>query len=197
MHRVVLGSTSPYRKALMEKLGIAFEVIKPKLDEEKAKELLSQKKVSPLEMAQNLARMKAESLKDENLLIIGSDQLVHLEGKILGKPKTIEKAVQQLSTMKNKTHEIITAVCISTWEKNYEFYDIAKLTMKNLSLNEIENYVRLDEPLDCAGSYKIEKNGKDLFSDIAAQDLTAIEGLPLISLAQILQTLGYETKKNE
>ena len=197
MHRIVLGSTSPYRRALMERLGIAFEAIKPKLDEEKAKVLLEKQGVTPLQMAQNLARLKAESLKAPDQIIIGGDQLVQLDGEILGKPHTFEKAVQQLQKMNHKTHEIITAVCVTTPTRNYEFYDIAQLTMKDLSLKEIENYLRLDQPLDCAGSYKIERNGKNLFSHIAAKDLTAIEGLPLISLAEILQTLGYETKKIE
>lgn len=195
MRRVVLGSTSPYRKALMEKLGIAFEVAKPTLDEERAKEVLLKKNCSPLEVATTLARLKAESLKDENLVIIGGDQLINLEGRILGKPKTVAKAIEQLTEMKNKTHEIITAVCITTMEKNIEFYDIAKLRMKDLTAKEIEDYVQLDQPLDCAGSYKIEKNGKKLFANIAAQDLTAIEGLPLISLSHFLQTLGYDIKK--
>jgi septum formation protein len=195
MRRIVLGSTSPYRRALMEKLGIAFEVAKPLLDEEKAKVLLQQDKASPLEIAQTLARLKVESLKNKNDLIIGGDQLVQLDGQILGKPHTFEKAVEQLEKMKNKTHEIITAVCVSTAERNYEFYDIAKLTMKNLLLEEIEDYVRKDQPLDCAGSYKIEKQGKNLFSRIEAEDFSAIEGLPLIKLSHLLQTLGYETKK--
>lgn len=195
MHRIVLGSTSPYRKALMEKLGIAFEVAKPKLDEESAKLFLEKENLTPLQMAQELARLKAESLRDENLLIIGGDQLVQCEGKILGKPHTVEKAIEQLASMKNKTHEIITAVCVSLPHTNFEFHDIAKLTMKDLSLSEIKDYVQLDMPLDCAGSYKIEKNGRSLFSKIEAQDFSAIEGLPLISLSGLLQTLGYETKK--
>jgi septum formation protein len=195
MRRIVLGSTSLYRKTLMEKLGMAFEVLSPLLDEEKAKFHLEEKKVSPLTMAQSLARLKAESLQADNRLVIGGDQLVHIDGKILGKPHSFERAVLQLESMNNKTHEIITAVCLATNEKNYEIYDIAQLTMKNLTREEIENYVRLDQPFDCAGSYKIEKNGKSLFKSIVAQDLSAIEGLPLIKLSQILQTLGYETKK--
>lgn len=197
MRRVVLGSTSPYRKALMQTLGIAFDVAKPTLDEDQAQDVLLKKNCSPLEVATSLARLKAESLKDESLVIIGGDQLINLEGQILGKPKTVAKAIEQLTAMKNKTHEIITAVCITTPEKNIEFYDIAKLKMKDLSAKEIEDYVQLDQPLDCAGSYKIEKNGKKLFSEIEAQDLTAIEGLPLISLSHFLQTLGYEVKKKE
>ncbi len=195
MRRVVLGSTSPYRKVLMQRLGIAFEVAKPALDEDQAKDVLLKKNCSPLEVATTLARLKAESLKDENLVIIGGDQLINLNGQILGKPKTVAKAIEQLTEMKNKTHEIITAVCITTMEKNIEFYDIAKLKMKDLSAKEIEDYVQLDQPLDCAGSYKIEKNGKRLFSEIEAQDLTAIEGLPLISLSHFLQTLGYDIEK--
>lgn len=197
MHRIVLGSTSPYRRALMERLGISFEAVKPKVDEEKAKILLENQHATPLQMAQSLARQKAESLKNPEQIIIGGDQLVQLDGEILGKPHTFDGAVKQLSKMSHKTHEIITAVCVCTPTRNYEFHDIAKLTMKELSIKEIENYVRLDQPLDCAGSYKIERNGKNLFSHILAEDFTAIEGLPLISLSKLLQTLGYETKKIE
>ncbi len=195
MHQIVLASTSPYRRALLEKLGLHFDVAQPQLDEEKAKRSLQFQKVTPLEMAQSLARLKAESLKSKKLIIIGGDQVVHCEGQIFGKPLAEKKAIEQLSFMNNKTHEIITAVCLTTPTENIEFYDIARLTMKNLTLAEIKSYVKTDLPLDCAGSYKIEKNGKNLFSTIEAQDLSAIEGLPLISLSQILQTLGYETKK--
>jgi septum formation protein len=195
MHRIVLGSTSKYRRALLERLGLSFDVAKPLIDEEKVKISLEKQGVTPLEMAQKLAKAKGESLRTENQLIIGGDQLVQCEGKILGKPHNPKRAVEQLMSMRGKTHEIITAVCICTPSENIEFHDIAKLTMKNLTQKELEDYVALDQPLDCAGSYKIEKNGRSLFSRIEAQDFTAIEGLPLLSLSKILQNLGYDTKK--
>lgn len=195
MHRIVLGSASPYRRHLMASLGLEFEVQSPLLDEEKEKRTLESQGAAPLQMAQTLARLKAESLRAENRLIIGGDQLVHLNGTILGKPHTKERALEQLLSMQNKTHEIITAVCLSTPLKNYEFYDIARLTMKPFFREDLVQYIELDQPLDCAGSYKIEKNGHGLFSLIEAQDLTAIQGLPLISLANWLQSLGYDTKK--
>ncbi len=194
MHRIVLASTSPYRQALLKKLGVPFTVAKPLLDEEAAKEKLQQRGCTPLEMAQSLARLKAESLQSEDSLVIGGDQLIQLGGHVLGKPHTDEKAVEQLMSMAGKTHEIITAVCLSTPQEKIAFHDIARLTMKPLSRAEIQDYVHLDQPLDCAGSYKIEKNGRSLFSQIEAHDFSAIEGLPLIQLASILQNLGYETK---
>ena len=195
MHRIVLASTSPYRRALLTKLGVKFQVEKPRLDEELAKTLLEKQNSSPLQIAISLARQKAESLKDGNSVIIGGDQLVNLNGEILGKPHTEEKAVAQLLKMQNKTHEIITAVCVVTPTQTQEFYDITKLTMKALTQKQLQDYVERDQPLDCAGSYKIEKTGMDLFSKIVTKDFSAIEGLPLIQLRLLLQTLGYDTKE--
>lgn len=192
---IVLGSTSPYRKALLERLGVSFEVAKPLADEENAKALLKKQGVTPLQLAQGLARIKAESLRQKDAVIIGGDQLVHLNGQILGKPHTEEKAISQLSQMSGQTHEIITAVCLTLSERNIEFFNIARMKMKKLNLSEIKAYVQRDQPLDCAGSYKIEKNGRSLFEQIQCDDFTSIEGLPLIQLAEVLQTLGYETKK--
>lgn len=192
MRRIVLASTSPYRKAQLASLGVEFDVEKPNLDEEAAKKQFS----TPLQMAQGLARLKAESLKHPDRVVIGADQLVSLENEILGKPHTPEAAVNQLLKMQGRTHLIITAVCIVTLEKNWEFWDVTEMTMKNLNPEDAENYVKLDHPLDCAGSYKIEQNGRQLFSEIKSQDFSAIEGLPLRKLAEVLKTLGYEIKKN-
>lgn len=192
MRRILLGSTSPYRKAQLETLGVPFETQKPRMNEEQAKSLFKE----PLEMAQGLARMKAESLKSEDFVVIGGDQLISLGSEILGKPHTEEKALQQLLKMQGKAHEILTAVCVCTPEKNYEFVDITRMTMKSLSEDELRAYIQLDNPLDCAGSYKIEKNGRNLFEKIETEDFTAIEGLPLRKLSEILHTLGYEIKKD-
>ena len=191
MRRILLASTSPYRKALLESLGVPFQTARPRIDEDEAKQAFTR----PLEMAQGLARLKAESLKGPDLVVIGGDQLVRLGDEILGKPHTKERALQQLLKMQGRTHEIITAVCVCTPERNIEFVDITRMSMKPLPEDELLKYIREDQPLDCAGSYKIEKSGRRLFSEIQSEDFSAIEGLPLRKLAEVLQTLGYDISK--
>lgn len=191
MHRIILASESPYRKAQLASLSLSFDTKKPLIDEE----LEKQKFHSPIEMAQGLAKLKALSLRQLGHLVIGGDQLISLEGKILGKPKTFEKAVSQLMEMQNKTHEILTAIAVVTPTQIIEHMDVTRLTMKTYSKTEIEEYVKLDQPLDCAGSYKFEKNGAQLFSRVESEDLSSIIGLPLLKLKSILQDLGYDFKK--
>ena len=191
MRRIVLASESPYRKAQLFSLGVSFDTKKPLIDEE----LEKQKFHGPREMAVGLAKLKALSLKSPDSIVIGGDQLVSFEGKILGKPKTFANAVAQLLSLQNKTHEILTAITVVTSEQIIEHLDITRLTMKAFSEQQIEDYVKLDHPLDCAGSYKFEKNGAALFSRVESEDLSSIVGLPLIKLSQILQNLGYDCKK--
>jgi len=192
MHRIVLASESVYRKAQLLSLGLSFDTKKPLIDEE----LEKLKFHSPLAMATGLAKLKALSLKREDWVVIGGDQLISFEGKILGKPKTFEKAVEQLLSLQNKTHEILTAIAVVGDGQIFEHVDQTKLTMKAFSKKEIEDYVSLDQPLDCAGAYKFEKNGHALFSHVESEDLSSIVGLPLIKLSRILQNLGYDCKKN-
>ncbi len=191
MHRIVLASESPYRKAQLSSLGLSFDTQKPLIDEEKEKAGFH----TPASMAMGLAKLKAISLKAPSQIVIGGDQLVDLNGTILGKPHTRERAISQLMEMQNKTHRILTALVVVTPDEFFEHLDITTLHMKKLTAGEIEAYVDLDLPLDCAGSYKIEKNGRQLFSKIETQDFSSIEGLPLLKLTEILQNLGYEIKK--
>ena len=191
MHRIVLASESPYRKAQLTSLGLSFNTKKPLIDEEKEKIGFH----TPESMALGLAKLKAVSLQAPGQIVIGGDQLVDLNGGILGKPHTRERAIAQLMEMQNKTHRILTALVVVAPDEIFEHLDVTTLHMKKLTQTEIENYVDLDLPLDCAGSYKIEKNGKQLFSKIESQDFSSIVGLPLLKLAEILQNLGYEIKK--
>jgi len=191
MHRIVLASESAYRKAQLTSLGLSFDTKKPLIDEEKEKVGFH----TPASMALGLAQLKALSLKAPGQIVIGGDQLIDLNGIILGKPHTRERAISQLMEMQNRTHRILTALVVVTPDKVYEHLDITTLQMKKLTQAEIEKYVDLDLPLDCAGSYKIEKNGKHLFSKIESQDSSSIVGLPLLKLTEILQNLGYEIKK--
>lgn len=184
--KLILASTSKYRKELLSRLGYNFNVAAPLVDEEKEKDPA----LSPQALAEKLAFMKAESLKGAGKVVIGGDQLVAFQGKILGKPHTPEKAVEQILAMQGQVHDLITAICIFDGDKKIAFTDITRLEMKKLSRIQAERYVTLDQPLDCAGSYKIEKHGIMLFEKIESQDFTAIQGLPLIALNKILENCG-------
>lgn len=187
MKNLILGSTSPYRKELLEKLQIPFQCQAPLIDEEKEKDPTK----APIEFASHLAFLKAKSLAKENHVIIGADQVVSFAGQILGKSHTPEKAFQQLREMQGKVHELISAVCIFNEHTAIAFVDVTKMTMRNLTDKEIRNYVSLDKPMDCAGSYKIEKHGVALFEKIECADFTAIQGLPLLQLNRELRKIGF------
>lgn len=203
MKNLILASTSIYRAQLLEKLGLSFQSIKSDFDEDAAKTENLNKHLSPIAIAENLSRGKALSLRrllnSENLLIIGGDQLVNLDGEIIGKSKTHEKAVQQLQKMRGKTHELITAVTLVSEKEVRHINHITRLTMHRLSDQEIQHYLLRDQAYDCAGSYKIEKSGIALFSQIECSDFSAIQGLPLIWLSNQLKEMGYELfeKTNE
>jgi septum formation protein len=188
--QLVLASTSPYRRALLERLGVAFRAKAPVCDESLVKAAES----DAIRLAERLAYAKAESLLDSEpgATIIGGDQLVLFEGKVLGKPLSVDRAVDQLLSMSGKVHELITAIVVRTGAQIFRHTDVTKLHMRPLSRPEIERYVQHEQPLDCAGSYKIESQGIALFERIDSEDQTAITGLPLIALVSILRELGVE-----
>lgn len=187
---LILASTSKYRRLLLERLGLEFACVSPNVNEDDFKQL----GLAPQELAETLARKKAESVQNShhNAVVIGGDQLVSFQGTILGKPGSHEGAIQQLEMMSGKRHELITSICAkgSTFEETHT--DIAVLTFRSLTSEEIERYVSSDRPFDCAGSYKIEEHGITLFERIESEDHSAITGLPLIKLTSILRTIGYQ-----
>jgi septum formation protein len=187
---LVLASTSSYRRALLERLGISFRSIAPICDETafKAEESI------PIRLAERLAHAKAASLTagDFGATIIGCDQLVSCNGQIFGKPRTFERAVEQLVSLAGHEHDLITALVVLSGSKVFRHTDVTKLWMRPLSRAAIERYVLAEQPLDCAGSYKIESRGITLFERIETNDQTAITGLPMIALVSILSELGFE-----
>jgi septum formation protein len=187
MKKLVLASTSQYRQELLKQLGLPFEAQKPLIDEEAEKDPA----LSPQKLAEKLAFLKAQSLKSNNSVVIGGDQLVAHRGIILGKPHTRDGAIEQLLSLQGQIHELITAICIFDGEHCTPYVDITRLHMKPLSREQIERYVDLDQPMDCAGAYKIEKHGMMLFQKIESQDFSAIQGLPLLALSQILKNSGF------
>lgn len=183
--QLILASTSKYRYELLSRLGYKFTAQAPLVDEEKEKDL----RLPPRALAEKLARVKAESLKGPGKVVIGGDQLIAFEGRILGKAHTPERVVEELMSMQGKSHELITALCVFDGDQVYTHTDITRMTMKKRTREQIEHYVQLDEPLDCAGSYKAESHGILLFDKIETEDFTAIQGLPLIALGKILENL--------
>jgi septum formation protein len=189
--RLILASTSPYRRALLERLGVPFEIAAPACDED----ALKRSGLTPHEVAVRLAREKAQSvartLKDA--YVLGSDQLVDLDGEILGKPGTSDAAVAQLARMAGRSHLLVTAMAMVTPRGSLlEHLDVHTLTMRKLHDAEIRRYVAREAPLDCAGSYKIERGGIVLVERIEGDDFSAITGLPLLMLTTWLRREGFE-----
>lgn len=193
--QIVLASQSRYRKNLLEKMGLTVLTTDPELNEDDLKRTLEQKKYSPLKIAQTLAYEKGLSVLkkfNEDSLIVSADQLVSFDDYILGKPGNFENALAQLQMMNGKTHKLITSVCIFHKNKYVQHTDVTKLIMKQLSTDEISSYLKIDQPYDCAGSYKIEQKGVILFESIDCQDFTAIQGIPMIWLSNKLKEYSYE-----
>jgi septum formation protein len=188
--KLLLASTSRYRRELLSRLGIPFEAIAPTCDEE----ALKLRALSPEQMALYLASEKARSVAQQHpdAFVIGSDQLVELDGQRLGKPHSQERALEQLMSMRGKSHQLLTALCLEcpTGEQ-ITHLDRHVLTMPMLPEESLRRYVDADDPLDCAGSYKIEARGIALFERIQGEDFTAITGLPLIALTRLLRERGF------
>jgi len=189
MRDLILGSTSPYRRALMERLGLPFRCEKPRCDEE----ALKRPELSPQALAEMLAVAKGRSVAEvfPQAVVIGSDQVATIDGIILGKPGTCEKAVDQLALLSGREHLLITALVVIADGVAHHHTDITRLTMRALDRTSLAHYVAKDQPLDCAGSYKLEQRGISLFTRIDSADHTAITGLPLIALTRLLVTCGY------
>jgi septum formation protein len=188
---LVLASESPYRRALLERLGIPFRLKAPTCDESAFKVQES----DPIRLAQRLAHAKAASLagagEEAGATVIGCDQVLSFEGEVFGKPGTAESAVEQLERLAGHQHDLITALVVMSGARTFRHTDLTKLWMRPLSRSAIERYVFAEPALDCAGSYKIESRGITLFDRIETEDQTAITGLPLIALVSILSELGF------
>lgn len=189
---LILASTSPYRRSLVERLGLPFRCVDPRIDEDALKAEMAG--ATPRELAASLARAKAEAVaaSEPHAAVIGGDQLICFDGAILGKPGTEERAIQQLRAMSGRSHELITAIHVLHEGHSNAHQDVARLTIRPLTLLEIGRYVATDWPLDCAGSYKLESLGITLFESIESEDQTAIIGVPLMALTTILRNLGFD-----
>ncbi len=188
-----LASTSKYRRALLERLGVAFTAVSPACDEEALKD----PRLMPQALAEFLAEAKAASIAvhQPQAVVIGSDQLaaIEIDGRwtILGNPGTAARAVDQLALMSGRTHVLFTAMVVARGAERWRHTDVTRLTMRALDRRALERYVAADQPLDCAGAYKLECRGIALFERIDSADHTAIIGLPLIALCSFLRTNDY------
>ena len=186
---LVLASTSPFRKEILQKLDMPFETASPDIDESPLQE------ETPQQLVQRLAEQKAQAVADNfpNALIIGSDQVAVIDGEILGKPGTHDRAVEQLQNASGKTVHFYTGLCLyNTVSKHNQVEAVPfDVVFRDLSAEQIENYLRREQPYNCAGSFKSEALGIALFERFEGSDPNALIGLPLIELVNFLGNEGF------
>jgi MAF protein len=190
MTAIVLASSSKYRRQLLEKLGLDFLSCSSDIDES------PQSGESPDALVHRLSLAKAEEVGKtySNHLIIGSDQVAVLDQEILGKPGGRDAAIQQLAKQSGRTVRFYTGICVlnSATGRSLSDMDVCSVHFKTLESSQIRNYIDLDQPFDCAGSFKSEGLGIALFSKIVGEDPNALVGLPLIKLVALLEKFGVD-----
>jgi len=190
MPQLILASTSRYRRELLERLRLPFDVASPEVDE------ASLAGETPAALAQRLALAKAHAVaqRHPNAVVIGSDQVADLAGETIGKPGTHERAVAQLQRMRGNCVVFQTAVAVVCAAKNYVGTVLVPVVVRFRQLKdaEIERYLRAEQPYDCAGSAKAETLGIALLDAIESNDPTALIGLPLIKTCALLRDAGID-----
>jgi septum formation protein len=185
---LVLGSTSVYRRELLSRLRLEFSVAPPEVDE------TPNPGEAPAELARRLAAAKAQAVSRMHpaAVVIGSDQVADLDGEPLGKPGNHANAVAQLRKMSGRTVIFQTAVTVMCTQNGFAQHDLApvRVRFRALELPEIEAYLRLEQPYDCAGSARSEGLGIALLESIDSDDPTALVGLPLIRTCRMLRAAG-------
>ena len=188
MTLLVLASTSAYRRELLERLRLPFDIARPECDETPLPG------ESPVAMVQRLAQAKAVSVASQHpdAWVLGSDQVAEFDGAPLGKPGGRDQAIAQLTAMSGREVAFRTAVClVRSAGTRYAALDTTLARFRRLDAGEIARYVDAEQPFDCAGSFKSEALGITLFDSIESQDPTALVGLPLIATAQLLRQAGF------
>lgn len=190
MQTLVLGSTSIFRKMILDKLNLPFDCAKPNIDETALAD------ETPQALVERLAIEKAQAVASEfpNALIIGSDQVAVCEGEILGKPHNFENGVKQLTKFSNKSVTFYTGLCVynSATKQSYSLVEPFIVHFNPLTLSEIENYLQAEQPYNCAGSFKSEGLGICLFKKLEGDDPNTLIGLPLIKLVSLLKQQGLD-----
>jgi len=190
MSALILASTSRYRRELLGRLGVPFDIEGPAIDE------APHPHEAPLALVERLAAAKAEAVarRHPDAWVIGSDQLAFRDGEILGKPGTAERCVAQLTAASGRQVTFLTAVCLLR-HRDQARHATVDSTVVQFRVNEperIRRYVEREQPLDCAGGFKCEGLGIALFERIDSTDPTALIGLPLIWLAGTLAAAGLD-----
>lgn len=188
--RLILGSSSPFRKMLLERLMVPFDTANPDIDETP---LANE---TPIALVERLAIAKAKEIakSNPNALIIGSDQVALHGSEIVGKPHTHERAVKQLRTASGKKIELFTGLALINSETGSIQSEVVPFTVhfKSLSESTIERYLRKEQPYNCAGSVRAEGLGVALFEKFEGDDPNALIGLPLIRLVAMLENQGFD-----
>ena len=186
--QLILGSTSPYRRELLARLRLPFDVVAPNLDETP---LANER---PRDLANRLALAKARAVAQlhPRAVVIGSDQVADLNGEPLGKPGNHARAVAQLQRMRGKTVVFQTALAVVCVDAGFEQLDLAavRVRFRDLTDADIEAYLQAEKPYDCAGSAKSEGLGIALLESIDSDDPTALVGLPLIRTCRMIRAAG-------
>lgn len=187
---LILASSSQTRKDLMDRLRLDYRCISPDIDESAKDELHAD------DLAKRLAYEKAKVISQQhpNAIVIGSDQVAwreHTPSDFIGKPLSIENAIQQLQLNSGKTVFFSTALSVQHLDSGFEtaLVEHYQVKFRELTLNEIKRYIEIDQPLNCAGSFKCESLGISLFEKMIGDDQTTLMGLPMIQLCKILREL--------
>lgn len=187
---LLLASSSAYRRALLERLHLPFSCASPDIDES------ARPHETPEALCRRLAISKAQALAESHPqhLIIGSDQVAVLNGRMLGKPHTAENACRQLSECSGQAVHFLTSLCLLNSASGDYQCEVVPFSVQFRQLNqaEIERYVALEQPLDCAGSFKVEGLGISLFESTQGEDQNSLIGLPLIALCRMLRQAGWQ-----
>jgi len=185
---LILASSSPYRRELLTRLQLPFRCLSPNINES------AQHQESPRLLALRLAQQKAAAiaLQYPTAIVIGSDQVAAVDGQLLGKPGTEAKAVQQLMLSSGKTVTFYTGLCVQQGDKVLSDCITYSVEFRSFDENTAQRYIRIEQPLDCAGSFKCEGLGVSLFKRQSGDDPTSLVGLPLIRTCEFLRELGVE-----
>lgn len=182
---LTLASTSRYRRALLDRLELPYATVDPGVDERRIGG------ESGTDLVRRLSRAKAAACTGPDNVCIGSDQCAELEGELLGKPGSGAAAVAQLQRCAGRTVLFLTGVCVASANRSEVQVDVTRVRFRRLEVAEIERYVAREQPLDCAGSFKMEGLGISLFESIDTADPTALQGLPLIAVCRLLRQFGF------
>ena len=192
---IILGSTSEFRKQILDKLNLPFLTDKPEVDETPIPN------ETAYQLVERLAVAKAHAVADrhDNALVIGSDQVALFNDTILGKPHTHENAIKQLSSFSGNKVTFLTGLAVtnSTTGETHSLVEPFEVYFKQLTLDEIEAYLLAEKPYKCAGSFKSEALGICLFEKLVGEDPNTLIGLPLIKLVALLDNFGYSVLQQQ